>query len=343
MSQPVSPASASPEQALAQMVQGKIISQSIFVAADLDIAMLLKDGPRAAADLAAASGSNEDGLYRLLRALSAIGVFEELPGRRFKNSPISEMLRSDVPSSMRAFVRWVGVATEWSAWGQLGHSVRTGKPSFDEVHGMQVFEYLGKNDAVGKIFNEAMTELSTSEGRAVASAYDFSGIKTLVDVGGGHGELLTQILDKYPSIRGIVYDLPEVIETSRDALRTDRHGEQIDLVEGSFFEKVPPDADAYIMKHILHDWDDEHCERILTNCREAVAKGGRILVVELVVTDDAASAESKVMDLEMLVMTTGGRERTREEFEALFKRAGLKLAGVTRTESAVSVLEARLA
>lgn len=341
MSQPVFPVPTSSEQALVQMVSGKVISQSIFVVTELDIATLLKDGPREVSDLAAASGSNEDGLYRVLRALSPLGVFEELPGRRFKNSATSELLRSDVPNSRRAYVRWVGADAEWSAWGQLGHSVRTGKPAFSKVHGMQVFEYLGKDNALAKIFNGAMTELTANEGRTVASAYDFSDINTLVDVGGGHGELLALILDKHPGVRGVVYDLPEVIGTSGDTLRTSRHGGRLELVEGSFFEKVPPGADAYIMKHILHDWDDEQSTRILTNCREAMAKSGRILVVEHVITDDASSLEGKLMDLEMLVMTTGGRERTMEEFEALFKRAGLKLAGVTRTESLVSVLEVR--
>lgn len=339
MSQPQSPASLRPDQIISQLLSGKSISQSITVAAELDIAELLKDGPRAADDLAAASETHADGLYRILRVLTSVGVFEELPGRRFQNNALSETLRAGSANSVRASARWLGVEAEWRAWGELIYSVRTGKPAFDKAFGVPVFDYLKKDERTSTIFNEAMTGMTAIVGQGVVRAYDFSGIKTLVDVGGGQGLLLTQVLGKHPEIHGVVYDLPEVVATASETLRASGHEGRIEAVGGSFFERVPPGADAYMMKHILHDWDDAHCERILSNCRAAMAEGGRVLVIEHVITDGPDASTGKILDLEMLVMTTG-RERTQEEFEALFKRVGLKLVSVTPTDTDVSVLEA---
>ncbi len=335
MSQPQSPP---PDQVLMQMVVGgKFISRALSEVARLGIADHLAGGSASAADLAAKTETNEDALYRVMRALSAVGVFEQLPDRHFANTPVSEFLRQEGKASLRAMVRWINTQPAWDAWGRLDHSVKTGKPAFDEVFGEQVFDYLTEKDPeTGAIFNDAMTSFSALTGPAVAEAYDFSGIEKLVDVGGGHGAMLKAIVDKHANVKGIVFDLPNVVAD----VDLGSHADRITAEGGNFLESVPAGADAYIMKHIIHDWDDEHCTTILRLCREAMNEGGKVLIIEQVVSDAPESTFAKLLDLEMLVMTTGGRERTEEEFGALLPGAGLKLTRVIPTKSPVAVIEA---
>lgn len=328
------------EQILLQMAVGKWVSQGLKVAAELGVADLLAEGPSSAEQLAAGTGSNPDGLYRLLRALAGVGIFTERSDRRFENNALSNALRSDVPRSARAMVRWIGEEAAWHAWADFGHSVRTGEPAFDHFHGAQVFDYFARHPGSAEIFNDAMTSFSASTGPAVARAYDFSGVRKLVDVGGGHGALLLAIAERHPALHGVLFDRPEVVAGAGRLLSGNPHGPRIEVRSGDFLEGVPEGADAYIMKHILHDWDDERCVRILGHCAGAVARGGRILVVDQVVTDGPDSTFSKLMDLEMLAMTPGGRERTEGEFRALFERVGLVLTRIVPTESPVSVVEA---
>lgn len=334
---------APPEQLILQMAVGKWVSQALKVAAELGVADVLADGAKDADEIARRTASHPDALYRLLRALAAMGVFQELPARRFANNSLSAVLRSDVPGSARAMVRWIGEESAWHAWADFAHSVRTGKPAFDHVHGEQAFDYFAKHPESAAVFNAAMTAFSAVTGPAVARAYDFSGVGKLVDVGGGQGGLLLAVAERYPRLRGVVFDRAEVIAGARAVLDTAPAGARIECVAGDFFAGVPRGADAYMMKHIIHDWDDDRCIQILAHCAWAMAPGGRVLVVDQVIRDGADATFSKIMDLEMLAMTTGGRERTAAEFASLLERAGLELTRIVPTDSVVSVIEATAA
>jgi hypothetical protein len=332
-----------PEQVLLQMAGGKWVCQALKVAAELGVADVLAGGAMSADEIARRTGSNPDALYRLLRALAGLGVFTERSDRRFENNALSTPLRSDVPRSARAMVRWIGEEAAWHAWAEFAHSVRTGEPAFDHFHDEQVFDYFAKHPHSAEIFNGAMMSFSASTGPAVARAYDFSEIKELVDVGGGHGGLLLAIAERFPAIDCVLFDRLEVIAGAGHVLSKSPHAGRIETKGGDFLEGVPEGADAYIMKHIIHDWDDERCVRILGHCAAAAAEDGRVLVVDQVVTDRPESAFSKIMDLEMLAMTPGGRERTEPEFRKLFQQAGLVLTRVVPTDSVVSIIEGRKA
>jgi ubiquinone/menaquinone biosynthesis C-methylase UbiE len=325
---------------LLQLVLGMFVSRALAVAADLNVADTLKEGPMSLKELAARTDSNPDGLYRVLRALAAVGVFEARADRCFANNELSTLLRADVRGSLRANVLWFSDVSNWTAWGRLDHSVRTGKPAFEEVFGTDCFTWLQGHASSLTVFQQAMTGLSAASGSAVATAYDFSSVRRLVDVGGGHGALLSLIIDHAPNLKGVLFDRPEVIQSAGDVLKAGGHAADIEVVAGDFFESVPAGADAYIMKHIIHDWDDEHCIKLLSNCRRAMSPGGRVLVVDFVLSDDPEGTLTKLIDLEMLVMTPGGRERTEQEYSSLLARAGLELARLISTQSGVSVIEA---
>jgi SAM-dependent methyltransferase len=329
-----------PDARLLQLMLGLFTSRALAVAAELGIADLLKEGPLDLKDLAQRTGSNPDGLYRMLRALAAVGVFELRADRSFANNELSTLLRGDLPGTSRANALWFSDVSGWTAWGRLDHSVRTGKPAFDEVFGSDCFTWLESHPASLKVFQQTMTNLSTISGSAVAAAYDFSPIRQLVDVGGGYGTLLTSLLQRFPHLSGILFDRPEVIRNAREALKTARGGAHIETIAGDFFESLPAGADAYILKYVMHDWDDEHCIHVLANCRRAMAPGGRVLIVESVLSDRPDSTLTKLLDLEMLVMTGGGRERTEPEFCSLLERAGLEFSRLLPTQSPVSVIEA---
>jgi hypothetical protein len=332
-----------PAQTLMQLILGKNVAKALATVAELGIADMLVDGPTPIETLAREAKVSTDGLYRIMRLLAAIGVFAEPSPYNFGLTPVSQLLRSDEPRSMRAMMRMQGSPYFWAAWNHLSYSVRTGRPAFDEVFGMHLFDYLGRNPDQAEIFDTAMTNFTTQSGEAVARAYDFSGSGCVVDVGGGHGALLSAILDRYPDIRGVLFDRSEVIARANMVLAKGRHPHRIDRVSGDFFDQVPAGGDAYILKHIIHDWDDDRCVKILDNCRNAMAAGGRIVVLEHVITDGPESLPGKLFDLDMMVMTPGGRERTEAEFRALFGKAGLKLTRLIPTESMLYVLEARSA
>ena len=326
---------------LMQMASGFFVSQSISVAARLGIADRLAEGTQTAEDLAQATGTHAPSLYRLLRALQGVGVFAEAAPGRWSNTPTSAALRSGVPGSMRAVAIMLGDPEHYRAWGSLDHSIRTGAPAFDHVFGSQVFEYFGQHPEAAAVFDEAMT--SFSELSPVADAYDFSEIGTLMDVAGGHGGLLASILRPNPDLRGVLFDLPPVIERARERgiLAAEGLAERTELVAGSFFEEIPARADACLLQHIIHDWDNEHCVKILENCRRALNPGGKILVVEAVVLPGTELPAANFADLNMLVMTTGGRERTEAEFRELFELAGLRLTQIIPTQSPMTnVIEA---
>ena len=333
-----------PQMQVLQLLTSKMAAQALTQVAEIGVADHLKDGSRTTAQLATATHVQEDALYRVMRALAGVGFFTEQPGRVFANNANSEILRTDVPGSMRAMARWLGEETSWwKAWGHLNHSIRTGGPGAKVAFGGTAFEFFGRNLRVNEIFQAAMTDYSVATAQAVVDAYDFSGIDRIVDVGGGHGTLLSKVLSAVPEATGVLYDLPEVLEGADATLKDCGQFRRIEKIAGSFFDSVPDNADAYIMKHIIHDWDDARCIKLLENCRKGLNLGGRILIVEQVVTDRPESVFAKLLDLEMLVMTPGGRERTEREFQELLRNAGFEMHRIVPTKSPVCVVEAFVA
>jgi hypothetical protein len=310
--------------------------QDIHIVARLGIADLLKDGPKDISALAAATSANEDRLYRVLRALASVGVFTEIGARRFALTPAAETLRG----SIRPMAIWIGDPLHFRVYREMMHTVKTGTPTFDHVMGKPVFEYFPTDPAESEIFNSAMTCFSEMVTPAVLEAYDFSGIGTLMDVAGGHGALMRTILAKYPSMRGIVIDLEHVVEGAKQMPENHAMANRCEFLCADFFAAVPANADAIIMKHIIHDWDDAEAVTILRNCRKALAGklGAKVLLVESVITPDNAPQLGKFIDLEMMAFP-GGRERTEDEFRRLFAAAGLKLARIVPTNAPLWVVE----
>ncbi|MFO1023374.1 MAG: methyltransferase [Planctomycetales bacterium] len=338
MNQPA-PHAPPPHAQLMQFITGHWVTAALHSAARLDLADHLHAGPQNCADLARATDCHEDSLYRLLRALSSLGIFEETAPRTFKNTDVGECLRKDHPRSLRGMILFQGAAPHWHGWGSLLHSVRTGQSAFEHVHQQGFFDYCQAHPEFGNVFNDAMTGMATSTAEAVLQGYDFSGISKLIDVGGGHGYLISRILQKYPQLQGGLFDLPEVVKAAPALLKHAGVADRCAITGGSFFEAVPP-ADAYISSHIIHDWDDEHSIRILKTMRSSLAPNGRVLLVELVISDERDEDFGVWLDLEMLHATHGGRERTTAEYAELFAAAGLRLNRVVTTPSPTCVLEA---
>ncbi len=324
-----------PPPVLFQMATAYWISQAIYVAAKLGIADLLADGPQSLVALADATRSDARALFRLLRALSSVKVFSQVGNDYFALSRIAEALRSDVPGSLRATVITIG-EIHYQACGELLHSVRSGSPAFDHVFGMSLFDYLQNNAEASAAFNHGMTNLSSLLAYAVLLAYDFSGISSLVDVGGGEGELLRRILVVNPEMTGIVFDLPNTVGLAN---RVVSDGGRCSYIAGNFLESVPEGADAYLLCGIVHDWDDDRAITVLRNCRRAMTKKSRVLVVEMIVPDTNSVSFSKLLDLNMMAMT-GGKERTNSEFQALLDAADLRMTRVVPTMAPQSIIEA---
>ncbi len=330
---------APPEAVLTQMITGSLGSQAIYVAAKLGIADLLAAGPKNVDDLAAAAEADSESLYRVLRALSSMGVFTEQNDRVFELTPTAELLRSDSPCSLRDLAIFFGEDWHWKVWGQTLYSVRTGQAAWSQVHGQEVFPYFAANCEASKIFDRAMSSLSNLAIKAVVEAYNFSNLETLVDIAGGHGRLLTAIIDANPSLHGVLFDLPHVIASAQDNEQLKAAGSRCELITGDFFVDVPAGADAYLMKHIIHDWDDDRALQILRNIKRAMKPGGRVLLVEAVITPANERDLGKLIDIEMLV-SPGGKERTAAEYRVLFARAGFNLTRIVPTKSPYSVIEA---
>jgi hypothetical protein len=332
-----------PEVAASQLVfqlsTGYIASSALYVAVKLHIADRLADGPRAVADLAGAAGANEDALYRVLRSLSSLGVFEEVSPRTFANNLASSTMRSEAPGSTHPMTLWVSDPFHFRVYADMMHSVITGTPAAEKTVGMPVFEYFQRDAELSEVFNDAMTAFSAFVVPAALEVYDFSGIGLLVDVAGGHGQLLTSILEKHPQMRGILFDVAHVIAGAIPRLEQAGLSGRCSTATGDFFKAVPAGGDAYLMKHIIHDWDDERALKILANIRSAMNPGGRIILLESVLASSNEPDFGKLIDLEMLVMP-GGRERTADEFRALFQRAGFTVTKIVSTKSPLSVIEA---
>lgn len=332
------PVSASPDPLL-QMIFGSVVTQMIAVAARLGLADLLAEGPMSVDELAAATHTHTPSLYRLMRALASVGIFEETESRRFTLTPLAARLQSDAPFSLKGFAILLGSEFYYRSWANLLHSVQTGESALELTYGMNLFEYLHQHPGDAAIFNEAMTSVSGREAAAVRDAYDFSGCRTLVDVGGGHGVLLSTILKANPSLQGILFDRPPVVAGAGPLLQQEGVADRCQVVGGDFFTEVPAGADAYILKYVLHDWDAGRARKILENCRAAVTPGGRVLVVDAVIPAGNTPFIGKLRDIVMLSMTPGGVERTEAEFQELFSEAGFKLNRVIPTKSVVSIVE----
>jgi hypothetical protein len=327
-----------PEVALMQIVGGGLLQQALYVAAKLSIADLLAERPQTADELAKRTRTHARALYRVLRALASVGVFAESNGQTFQLTPPAELLRSDAPGSLRDAVIFMGEEWHWRVWADMLYSVETGKVAWAHVHGKEVFPWFAAHPEESEIFNRAMTGFSQTAASAVAEAYDFSGIKTLADIAGGHGMLLAGILKSNPQLKGVLFDLPQVIEGAGELLKREGVAERVQLATGDFFEAVPQGADAYLMKFIIHDWDDERALKILRNIHRAMPGDGKLLLAEMVVPAGNEPHFSKIQDLEMLV-SPGGVERTEQEYSDLFAEAGFRLTRIIATKSPLSLIE----
>lgn len=324
---------------LQQLVWGKATTQCLFVAAKLGIADLLADGPQTVDELAAETETSAEALYRVLRLLASLDVFVELEPRQFGLTPMAELLQADAPCSFRDYAIVHG--SEWynRAWAHLLYSVEKNEPAFDLACGLSLFDFMEQNPDAATDFNNSMTALSRFEAAGVCAAYDFSDCKKVVDVGGGHGRLLTEVLAAYPALDGVLYDRPNVVDAARAELEASEFGSRCRVDGGDFFTGVPAGGDVYLLKHIIHDWDDERSAVILRNCRNAMTAGGRVLVIEGVMPPGNEPSNSKLWDVVMLALTSGGRERTEEEYAELFAQAGLSLSRVVPTHAVVSIVE----
>lgn len=326
-----------PSRELVDLVTGYWVSQAVVAAARLGVADQLTHRPRSVPDLARATGTQPAALHRLLRALASVGVFQEGEDGRFGLTPAAALLRSDTPGSLRSFAMLQEY--QYQAWAEVMHSLRTGETAFARVFGKPLFGWLANNAEASAVFDAAMRGMTAQVSAAVASVYDFGRLGSVVDVGGGSGELLVRLLTAYPKLRGILFDQQHVAASAGGRIAAAGLQDRCEVRSGDFFEEVPPGADAYVLKWILHDWDDGDAVRVLTRCREAMDASARLLVVEAVLPAGNEFAPQKWVDLTMLVVT-GGRERTQAEYEALLALAGLRLTSIAATDSEMSVLEA---
>jgi hypothetical protein len=324
---------------LGRLVTGGQLAQAISVAAMLGIADLLAGGPRTSDDLAKATETHPGALYRLLRALASAEVLAEEDGRLFALTALGEGLRSDAPEPLGAWAAYLGQPYYLQAWMNLVHSVRTGESAFPAVHGMGAWEYRNEHPEEGEYFDRAMTDLSRSANRGVLEAHDFARYGTIVDVGGGHGALLAAVLARHPGVQGVLFDQPQVLAGAAPILEEAGVADRCRIAGGSFFDAIPDGGDAYMLKSILHDWDDAEATAILRNCRRAMPEGGSLLVIERDLGPANEGLNAKLSDLNMLVML-GGRERTVDEYSALFEAAGFRLVEAVPTKGWLRVLEA---
>jgi hypothetical protein len=316
---------------------GGITAQAVGVAAQLGIVDHLAKGPRTAAELAAATGTHAPSLYRLLRALASLDVLVEDAEGRFSSTPLGDTLRSGVPGSVRAPVVMGTVPTMTLAAAEMLHTVQTGEPAFDHVFGAPFFDYLTAHPDAGAVFNGGMAAFSELENPHIAAAYEFPAGARVVDVGGGRGGFIAAVLRAHPGVRGVLYDLPEVVSDAGYLGAAGGAG-RCEILGGSFFESVPGAADVYVVKRILHDWADDTCVQILGNIRRAMPKGGRVLAIDAVLAPRGTPDMNKLTDLLMMVVCPG-RERTEQEFRDLYAAAGLRLTRVVPTPSSLSIVE----
>ena len=325
----------SPQVQLMKFIVGKWISKPIYVAAELGIADMLAGGPKSIQDLAMESKTHSTSLYRMMRALASVGIFSETKDHKFELTPMAECLKEGAMRSIALMFN-----AEWSdkAWGYYLDSVKTGKTAFQKAYGMSLMDWLKKNPRAAEVFNEANAVKAAGSHSAIVDVYDFSGINTLTDVGGGVGTLMLEVLTANSMMKGIIADTFAVIQETKKMIQARCMENRCQAVECDFFEDIPSGSDAYLMSNILHDWSDEQCRIILTNCRHAMKKESRLLVVEMIIPPGNEFSVVKLLDLEMFVMT-GGRERTEVEFKDLFESSGLKLSRIIPTIEDICIIE----
>jgi O-methyltransferase domain/Dimerisation domain len=330
-----------PHAQLIQMATAYWVSDIVYVAAKLSLADHLAEGPKSAEELAGLTGTHAPSLYRLMRTLANLGILTEAATHRFALTPLGDALKTGALGSARATI--LTIASDWYSRGfkHLLYSIKTGKSGFEKSLGMPLFDWLSKNPEEASLFNETMVGVHGAEAPAVAAAYDFSGLTTIVDVGGGTGHLLTTILANYPESRGILFDLPHVVGDAPTLIQSRGLADRVTIEAGSFFDRIPSGGDAYLLSHVIHDWTEDHCLTILGHCRGAMNSGSRLLIIEMVLPAGDTPHPGKMVDMMMLV-GPGGQERTEQEYRTLLGKAGLRLTRVVPTESPVSVVEAGL-
>ncbi len=315
------------------------LTQMIYVVVRLGIPDLLQAGPRTAEELAQIVQAHPAALFRLMRALACLDVFSQDDQDRFALTGISRLLCSNTIDTLQPFARTYGEPWWWETWDGLLYSVQSGETAFEHVHGMSLFDYLAQNPGAASIFNNNMTSMTAREAKAVLQVYDFSHFRQLVDVGGGQGALAIALLEKYLHLSATIFDLPQVIAGAHPRLESAGVADRCRLVGGSFFDSIPAGGDIYLLKDILHDWDDEPAISILKNIRRVMEKKSRLLVIERVIFADKPSAAAKMVDINMLVMS-GGKERTAEEYRRLLAAGGFRLGEIFPADLGISIIEA---
>lgn len=328
-----------PHAQLIQMGTSYWISKILYAAAKLGLADQLAAGSRTAADLAGPTGTHAPSLHRLMRTLASLGVLTELDAQSFALTRLGEALRTGAPGSARASLLTLGSPWIAGAFENIMHSLETGGTGFEKAMGMPIFDYLAQHPEDASLFSETMVGLHGAEPPAVAAACDFSVFETVVDVGGATGNLLATILARHAGPRGVLFDMPHVVADAPALLKERGVEKRVTIETGDFFKAVPAGGDAYLLSHVLHDWNEDQCLTILGHCRKAMKPDGRLLIVEMVLPAGDAPHLGKVLDIVMLVVP-GGQERTEDEYALLLNKAGFRLTRVVPTESAVSVVEA---
>lgn len=322
-----------------RMIRGYQVVQMIYVAAELNLADLIADGPRSSSELAVATGTQPTALYRLLRALASLGIFAEDEQGRFGLTPLAQLLRQGVPGSLHATALFHGDSLTQGVWGNLLHTLKTGEDGHHRLYGMSAWAYHEQNLDYSRLFDNFMTEVSSLDTAAVVSAYDFSNTTLLVDIAGGHGSLIAAILKANPTLQGILFDQPHVLSGAQPVLEAAGVTDRCQQVSGDFFAELPANGDAYLLKSIVHDWNDTDSIRILKNVRRAMKPDGKLLLVEFVIPSGNDPHPGKLIDINMLV-SLGGRERTEAEFRDVLAHADFRLTQVIPISSGKSVIEA---
>jgi len=319
------------------IMNGVLVAGAVSCLARLGIPDLVEAAPKSAQELASQIGADPQALYRLMRATASVGVLSEGPDGKFSQTPMSAVLRSKATPSLRAFAIMTGREWHGRGWAHLEHCVRTGEPAMQQIYGAPIFEYLKQHPEEAQIFNDAMTELSMIDSPAVAEAYNFEGIRSIVDIAGGHGLLLATILQRNPHLQGTLYEMPHVLDGARSGPLKPVM-DRCTLASGDMFSSVPSGADAYIMKHIIHDWPDDRCIHLLKACRKGVNSGGKLLVVDSVILPGNDFSPGKFLDLQMMIFPSGC-ERTEKQFRDLFAGAGWRLNRIIPTAAPDSIVE----
>ena len=330
-----------PQVEMIRMGTGYWLSSLVYTAAKIGLADHLANGPKAAADLVGVIGANPRALHRYMRTLASFGILTLNDDDTFTLTELGATLKKDAPGSVRSTVLTMASPAFWQSFGEFEYSLQTGKPAIEKLFGMNLFDYLAQRPDEATRFSESMVGIHGGEPPAVAAAYDFSTIGTIVDVGGATGNMLAHILSRYPQPRGVLFDRSHVVKEAPALLRAMGVGDRVTIAEGNFFESVPEGGDAYILSHIIHDWTEGQCHTILGNCRKAMKKGAKLLIVEFVLPEGNTPHFGKLLDMIMLTIP-GGEERTANEYRTLLDAAGFKMTRVVPTASDVSIVEAEL-